>query len=177
MTENKDDISYALSNFDIMDFFNDKINIVCYKDIHKFNSIDELLGKYNRCIILYESTKGNHWACILKPYDYILYFDSYGIKPENEFRFIAPKYRKEQQEGDLIKLLVNQPLKIHFSQYRLQKLKKGINTCGKWCSVISKLMINEDEFNDIIKDLRMTFKLKNDEIISLLYKILSKQII
>jgi hypothetical protein len=45
----------SLSDLDIKNIMDNKINVVMYSDLHKYKDIKQLLGKYNRCIILYIS--------------------------------------------------------------------------------------------------------------------------
>ena len=44
-------IGYSLSVNDISKIFNNKINIITYKMIKKYNNIDELIKPFNKTII------------------------------------------------------------------------------------------------------------------------------
>ena len=183
---NKIKLSEALSDSDIRNFFMNKINIIKFSELSDYEDLNEVLGKYKRCIILFESEKidQGHWVALTeiqqpnkKPY--ILFADSYGVEPESEFNYIPKsfQYMSDQVRGTLIKLLIDQPLQVHFNQYRLQKLGKlnghSVNTCGKWAILFNLLNnITEDEFNKIIRSFEKEYKLEPDVIICLLYEAL-----
>ena len=175
-------LKQSLSDDDIRNFFNDKIKIVKYSELQNMESIDELLEPYLRCIILFEITGFNngHWTLLQQCYDtknkkpYILFFDSYGYSPENEISIIPIQFKREsnQERGYLLKLLYNQPQEIHYNNYRLQKIKKGINTCGKYCCVKGKYpFVDEHDFEKILR----STDLDPDYLICLLYKKLYKK--
>jgi hypothetical protein len=169
-------IKKSLSDTDIKKFFNNKINVIRYNELNNVDSIDEVLQPYGRCIILIESEKTNHWVLlqyINKPNNepYILFFDSYGISVGNEFNEIPKSIQRmtQQDRNVILKLLIDSPLKIHYNQYRLQKLKNGVNTCGRWCCVKGLLSdMTEDEFAKSIRKIQKETKLKPDQIICLL---------
>jgi len=170
-------LEHSLSDKEIKDFFDDKINVLRYSDLSNYKNLDDILGKYRRAIILFENENNlNHW-CLVHEVDikgqkpYVEWFDSYGIIPDNEFDYIPKSFQNlsKQKRGTLIKLLINQPLQVHYSQYRLQELHKGINTCGVWCCVRALYnMISEDEFAKLFRSGEQ-FGLTPDELVSLLF--------
>jgi hypothetical protein len=106
------------------------------------------LGKYERCIIIFENGEidNGHWTALVKIYEpnkkpYLLFADSYGHIMEEEFNGIPKSFQNMsmQKRDMLLKLLINQPLDVHYSQYRLQKIGKidgaNVNTCGRWASM------------------------------------------
>jgi hypothetical protein len=172
-------VKQSLSDTDIHNFFDGKINILKFSELKNYNNIDDVLGKYRRCIILFESGKLNrgHWCAILevKPSNkknYILFFDSYGLMIESELsdRYIPKSFQKlsNQQRGSLIKLLLNQPLPVHYNQYKLQKLKKNVNTCGKFC--VFRCLLNHLTEDEFAKLLRSQKPLSPDELVSIMYE-------
>ena len=107
-------------------------DVLLYRDLHRYNSIDELFYEDNLRIILIESKPGyGHWVSLIKTGDdTYTYFNSYGHPPDYEMRFLKPFYRN---------LLGEDPAEIH----RLAKGKKLIwnkmklqgkasSTCGRW---------------------------------------------
>ena len=107
-------------------------DILLYKDLHKYDSIEQLFYQDNLRIILIESSPGyGHWVSLIKSGDdTFTYFNSYGFAPDYEMRFLKPFYRN---------LLGEDPAEIH----RLAKGKKLIwnkmklqgkksSTCGRW---------------------------------------------
>ena len=120
----------ALSDDQIKDFFHQKVNILKFSEL-KGKTIDEILGKYKKCIILIEQDKidTGHWCLLHIVYPkgkskYLEWFDSYGCYPSSEFNYIPKSFQKisKQDRKDLIELLLTEDLPVHYSQYRLQKL-------------------------------------------------------
>lgn len=96
----------------------------------------------------------------------IQWFDSYGLLPDSELQFIKRNYRarSNQDYTHLTHLLLDWQRRtggvVKYSQYRLQKLKKGDNTCGRF--VVLRLMmrdLDEDEFAEIVPDSRAALDL------------------
>jgi hypothetical protein len=171
-----DKLSYSLSDVDIKKFFQDKVNVIRFKDL-KGKMLSTILGKYGRCIILIQqSNKNAHWVLLhiveeknKKPF--IEWFDSYGLYPENKFNYIPKSFQKlsDQERGTIVKLLLNQPMKIHYSQYRLQELKNGMNTCGKHCCLRGYYNnISEDDYAKLIKS-GLKHGISTDEMVNILY--------
>jgi hypothetical protein len=101
-----------------------------------FKTINELLGKHKKCVILYlNSVNYGHWTCIYEYNGTIYFFDSYGIKPNGELNWIPNHMNKKlkQDHKHLLKLLYDSKKPIEYNEYPLQKFGQGINTCGKWC--------------------------------------------
>lgn len=132
-------ISKSLSNDEIMGIINNKANLISYKNIHKYRSLDELLGNNNACVILYE-TKPNygHWCCIFKLNDEMVeFFDPYSIFPDKQIELINDEYREKSNQNYpyLTKLMVESPYILSYNHYPFQKYAKGINTCGRWVAL------------------------------------------
>ena len=65
----------ALSNYDIIKLLDRRVKIVLYPDLHKYSHIDEVLGDYDACILLFEARpKYGHWCAIFKQTDNNLEF-------------------------------------------------------------------------------------------------------
>ena len=182
MSNIKNLIKYAMSDDDIRRFFKGKINIMRFKDLERCEHIDQVLGPYERCIILFEGPKANHWTlCQVvrqpnkKPY--ILFFDSYGLIIENEWNYIPKSFMhlSDQKRGTLINLLINQELPVHYNEFKLQKLGKlhgvSVNTCGRWCCLKALYNdISEKEFAQLMK----STSLKPDELVCVIFEELNK---
>lgn len=173
----EEQLKESLSDEDIKQFFNDRINIIKYSELKNVHSLDQILRDYGRAIILFEikGLNNGHWTLLQSCKDkktntpYILFFDSYGYKPENELNYIATniKLMTDQSHGLLLKLLYNQPLVVRYNNLRLQKLAKNINTCGKYCCVKGKYpFLNENEFAEILRSTSYS----PDELICLIYE-------
>lgn len=129
----------ALSNFDILKLLDNKCNIVLYPNIHKYKDIDELLGSFGVCIILYETQpKYGHWIAILKTdKDSIEYFNPYGGVPDNALDSIPKKFKisSNQNLPYLSVLMHDSRYNLYYNEFRFQKLNKNIKTCGRHCVV------------------------------------------
>lgn len=133
--EYKNKIDYSLSGQDVIDALDGKCNIVSYPDIKKYRNINDLLGKYKKCVILYlNSANYGHWTCIYEYNGTIYFFDSYGVEPNGQLNWLPKNVNKllKQDHKHLLKLLYNSGKPIEYNEYPLQKFGKGINTCGKW---------------------------------------------
>lgn len=158
-------IDYPLSDEDIKKYFDDKCKIL------KYNEIDNFKIKENEPLfILYElkSNNNGHWICINKFNNEIYYFDSYGSYPENELKHQSQNaiINNLNPKNKVLKWLLEQPEKINYNNYEYQK--EG-NTCGKWCCVFSKLKLNIDNFNKLIK-YNKPKEMSNDEYINILFE-------
>ena len=133
-------------------------DVLLYKDLHKFDRIEDLFLEDNLRIILIESSPGyGHWVSIIKDGDTYIYFNSYGHQPDYEMRFLKPFYRN---------LLGEDPAEIHrlargrkliYNNMKLQG--KDSSTCGRW-QVLWAEMYNRGyslpEFIKWIKDNKTT---------------------
>lgn len=162
------EISKSLSGIDILDKV--KCNLIQYKDINKYNSIEELLGPTKKCVILYHTKRNyGHWTCLYEYNNTIFFFDSYGFIPDDELTFLHKDLKTELNSNHryLTQLLYNSNKPIEYNEYQLQERNKNVNTCGRW--VILRLKypsISVDDFYNIFK--QSSRYITNDELISLL---------
>lgn len=171
----KELIYYSLSDRDILDYFDNKINIFKYNELKNFDNIDDVLGKYRRCIILFENkANSGHWCALLeiktKKGKAILFHDPYGLIPTDEMHYIPKSFEKisDQKKEYLLRLLYDQPLQVRYSQFRLQKLASEVNTCGRHCIVRCEYpQYDEYEFDELMRSVK---GLNPDELVSLLTK-------
>jgi len=128
-----------------------KANIVAYSDLTRYKCIEDLLGKNGRVVLLYEVQPSvGHWTTIFYgppqeecdlEFPRIYFFDSYGLKPDDELEWVDIEFRQKAWNDMRIlsRLLKNTPSEIDYNNYRLQKMQKNVNTCGKWCA--ARLML------------------------------------
>tara|TARA_R110002153_G_scaffold25979_3_gene81894 strand:- start:1454 stop:1948 length:495 start_codon:yes stop_codon:yes gene_type:complete len=161
----------SLSGLDILK--NVKCNLIQYKDINQYNSIEDLLGKYKKCVILYHTKKDyGHWTCLYENNGTIFFFDSYGFIPDDELKFLHKDLKAELNSNHryLTQLLYNSNKPVEYNEYQLQDRKKNVNTCGRW--VILRLKypkISVNDFYDIFKE--SSKYINNDELITQLVNI------
>ena len=75
----------SLSDTDILNYMNGKTNLIQYKEIINYDNIDDLLGQYKKCVLLYHTRENyGHWTCLYKVKNTIYFFDSYGVIPDDE---------------------------------------------------------------------------------------------
>lgn len=169
-------VEKSLSEDDIRKKMNGLTKIIPYTDIYKFKTIDELLSPYDHVFLLYLTKPYyGHWTLVFKYPDRneIHFFDSYGYKPDTEFRFakdIKFRIKSKQIYHYLVSLLLKSFNKYHisFNQFQMQSHSRPdykIATCGRWCiSRIKNKCLNEYEFynlfggnnSNIDKDLLVT---------------------
>lgn len=174
--ELKDLMEYSLSDKDIRDYFDNKINVFKYNELKAFKNIDEALGKYKRCIILFENKQNSgHWCALMEikmknGKKAILFHDPYGLIPTEQMKYIPKSFEKlsDQRKEYLLRLLYEQPLEVRYSQFRLQKLAPNINTCGRHCVLRCEYPdYDEYEFDDLLRSVK---GLNPDELVTLLTK-------
>jgi hypothetical protein len=145
----------SLSNHEIKAFFNGDINLILYPDIKDIKNIQQLLGKYNRCVILYLTSQNyGHWCCIfLDNNSELHFFDSYGIMPDCELKFIDNDERTElnQKVPYLSKLIIKSGYITNYNNYKFQKEDPNITSCGYHC--IMRLCfsdLTDEQYKDLI---------------------------
>lgn len=164
------DLVKALSDVDIRNILNNKINVVLYSDLYKYKDINELLGKYQRAIILYifsknELGKSNgHWVLVgINKNNNIEFFCSYGTLPDKSLLKLPLELRKKFHEdySYISKLMYDSKLPIEYNDMALQQHHSVV--CGYYCigrAVTLKNMTIE-EFQKIFS----SDKKNNDELI------------
>jgi hypothetical protein len=160
----------SLSGNQIIKALNNDTQILTYENIVKCDTIDDLFENYDNAVILYlTDTNYGHWTCIFKNNNVVFFFDSYGTKPDGQFKSIPDYINKMHQQTYkyLTDLLYHCPYEVRFNQYKLQKHGEGINTCGRW--VIERLRnkdLNENEFANIF----LKSGMNPDKLVTLLTK-------
>lgn len=173
----EDLLHYSLNNNE-MSFLNPTASFVPYDMIHKYNDIDQLLGKGNMAFILYliKNERYGHWTCIYKIRGYngindecLVYFNSYGFHPDYDLKFV-PKTLKEkvfEHEPFLFQLIKQSPYTCYYNTHCLQS--DGVATCGAWVShrLMNKHLTN-DEYARLMKSLAKDMKITPDEAVAII---------
>lgn len=131
--------SKSLSGEELLDLVDRKANLLTYPELTNYENLNECLKPYGACILLYLTRENyGHWCCIIKHKDkHIEFFDSYGLFPDDEFKFIPEHFRKvsDQVYPHLTYLLYKANCPIEYNNYRLQSktdnVNKKIATCGR----------------------------------------------
>ena len=152
-------LNYPLSDLEIKHFFNGDVNIIKYRDLK-----DEFPER--PCIILFESRPTNHWVLVMDLDDgSLLYHDSYGCYPSDEFNWIPKSIQKltKQNQKKMYEILLKYP-KVRYNQYCIQD--KGTSTCGKHCCIRALFpSIDENDYFDLISG----YDVSPDEIVNLIF--------
>lgn len=153
-------VKKPLSSDEMLEALDYKCNIVKYSELKNYKNINDILGEYKKCILLYE-TKLNygHWTCLYKnkKKNTIFFFDSYGFVIDDELNFI-PHYNKKILNSDyryLTKLLYKSKCNIEYNEYELQDFSPDVSTCGRW--VIVRLLLNNlsvESFYNLFKNIK-----------------------
>ena len=146
--------------------FSPNANIIVYSDLYKYDRLPNL-----PCVILYEIAKGNgHWICLLETPEGIEHFDSYGLYPDEEFKFIPEDVKKILNENHtyLVNLLLNSGEQINYQPIKFQGGGR-IATCGRHCC--TRLLFPNHTTKQYADMMEYTSNILNkspDEIVSLL---------
>lgn len=165
-----DDIDYSLSDRDIRGLFNNQVNVITYDKLFGYRNINDLLGPYNRCVILYKSSASyGHWCCIKRTGTLISFFDSYGGFPDTQKVKNDPEFIRTSGQGfNYICKLLHQASTtntIEFNEHKYQLARKGINTCGKWCYVFLMFNGGTDDFYEFIMNTKKDLGLPSLDIL------------
>ena len=108
--------------------------IIKYSDLSKVRDLNYLLPRQTDYIIVLfeESPNSGHWISILRYNNSFEFFDSYGLKPDNERKWLTPQMLKllNQQEPVITNLLDNSGKDWTYNNVKYQSSSDGINTCG-----------------------------------------------
>ena len=140
-------------------------DIIMYKDLSQYNSIDDLLpnDKSYKIIFLNWGQKVGHWVLIMKLNGKFEYFNSYGIKYDNDLNCISRSIKMILGEDvrQITRLLGKN--KCSHSSYKLQG--KDSDSCGRY--VISRVQFmlqgyNNQEYKNYLDEMRDKYDINYD---------------
>lgn len=144
-----------LSGTDVVELVEGKANMVRYRDLHKFRTIDQVLGPHRAAFILFETSDGfGHWVAIYCNNNTLYFFNSYAGYPDDTLQVIDDEYRVQSQQDFpyLSQLMYNSPYELEYNDLKLQDKGGNIMTCGRWCALF--ILMRElpvDNFSAIFK--------------------------
>jgi hypothetical protein len=146
--------------------------ILKYSELANYRTVEELLPDPvdYRIILIEQNENTGHWCCILRYKKVIEWFDPYGIKPDGELSFISKmKNRILGQDTLYLTNLFTEATRrgwtCIYNKKRLQQLKKGISTCGRWCLLrITMLTQMYYDLPDFIAFIEKTFEMEGSGI-------------
>jgi len=71
-------------------------NVIKYSELANYKSIEELLPKDRsyKIVLIEQNYNSGHWTALLRYDDTIEWFDSYGVCPDGELKFINAVKRR-----------------------------------------------------------------------------------
>ena len=153
----RDGEKYTFSDQDIKNMTNNKYDIYKYEDLQNYNTINDILGTNNGAIILFqnESENSGHWVSIWLENNILHFFDSYGLKPDDELQY--SQYNLRIHNGfkvpHLTHLIKNSSYKLEYNHRKLQNSKKDTNTCGRWvCFRLLHRNLSNSQFYELFNN-------------------------
>jgi hypothetical protein len=152
------ELSKFLSNFDFRRYFGDDIDskILTYTELEQTNNIIDLLPNekdYKIILIQSEPNKG-HWCSLLRNKNHIIWFDSYGVYPDGQLKYINHDMNitLDQDKNEILRLMktASSEFTIEYNDYEFQSDSENVATCGRW-TIWSILMNN---LNYSLKDMK-----------------------
>lgn len=138
-------IKHSINGDDVLNICDKEANLLRTSELKNYSSIDQVLGKYRACILLYDMKKEvGHWSCIFEKYPGVLeFYCPYALHVDeaNEWTDGKPY---------LSNLLNNSRYQVYNNDYQLQKYKNDINVCGRY--VGARLMMRHlplQKFTDL----------------------------
>lgn len=137
-------ISHPINGDDVLNICNYQANLLSNSELKKYRSIDQVLGKYGACVILYDkNNKPGHWSCIIKQRENLLeFFCSYGMSLDEANEYTGG-------HNYLSSLINRSKYNVYFSTYQLQKDKKDINVCGRY--VGCRILLRDVPIDEFVK--------------------------
>lgn len=135
----------SLGDEDILKFCDGKLNVWTSPQLNEVSSIDEMLGEYGACAILYETEQKSpndvygHWCCVTKrSQDTCEFMDPYGLRLDDELKFVPEEYMIKTGQYARLSELINDPstpYRFVYNHEKLQQHKKGVDTCGRYVAL------------------------------------------
>lgn len=128
--------------------------------------------------VLYETIPGfGHWVGLLRTPEGIEHFDSYGLRPDSELKWVPRRYREAFQADapHMIRLLMRfqdearahgGDVGINFSEARLQGRRPDIATCGRWVALRCRNAgLEADEFAKKVRQAARKANMSTDQFV------------
>lgn len=119
-------------------------DIIMSTDLKHYDTLPRGLLDGSRCVVILYETAPNfgHWVLLhtlrspQSGKQTLEFFDSYGMKPDDELNHIPSQYRHDskQTKKEVVRLLLASPedIPISYNEHTFQVPYPGINTCGRW---------------------------------------------
>ena len=158
-------ISKPLTDGDLERFTGVKpADIIKYSDLKNFPKITDLLPEIKdfKIILIEDKYNSGHWVCVMRDGNNIEYFNSYGAKPDYEWKFINRMIRTclGEDTNEMTRLMEQAEadgMKTSYNKYRFQKLANSVQTCGRWVIFrieTFKMGFNNEQFKELVDKLK-----------------------
>ena len=143
-------------------------DIILYSALSQFNTIEELLPNntdFKIILLEWQRNKG-HWVVLYKLNDKYYYFNSYGVKYDNDLNVLSRCMRRilGEDTAQITRLLGGKDC-----GYSKRRFQKGMSqTCGRWCVMrIStlKMGFTQDDFENYLDKVKYNTDLPFDLIV------------
>lgn len=169
LTENEEQ---SVNSDDIKKLLKGQVRILTNRDLNRFNSIEDALGKYGAIAHLYlTNPKYGHWTAIFKRKNksgktIIEFFDPYSLPVDSELDYIGDGIREETNTvfPKLSELLYKSPHPIEYNDHKFQKFGHHISTCGRW--VIARLLFRDLTLEEFYKLFKPTEDIDSDKLVT-----------
>jgi hypothetical protein len=128
--------------------------------------------------ILYETSPGfGHWVALLDTPEGITHFDPYGLRPDDELKWVPKKYREAfaAESPHLVDFLLRVQAyrratggdsNVNYSQHRLQARKPWVATCGRWVALRCRnSAMTTDQFAKSVRGTAKDLGVSPDELV------------
>jgi hypothetical protein len=143
------------------------ITVLTYKQLNRLNALPRL-----PCAILYETSPGyGHWTGLLQTPQGVEHFDSYGLKPDGELKFVPDSLKVVLGEAypRLTELLLRDGRPINYSAAVLQDNNPLIATCGRHvCARMLFMKTSAEKYARIIRGTSKALSVTPDGLVSML---------
>jgi len=151
-------MNYPLTRTDIQVLL-PGVPVLTYTDLIGKQHIEEVLGPDGRLVLLFLTTglSQGHWVGIWKKGRTLCFFDSYGLAPDEERRWLsASKLVELHEDKPLLKTLFQDAqgrgYSTTFSRDHYQNERDESETCGRHVAVrLNHADLNESEYRTLIE--------------------------
>jgi hypothetical protein len=125
--------------------------VILYEELAQYRSIDDMLQGDRAIVILYQNTQySGHYVALLKKGNLIEFFDSYGMKPDEELRYV--EYNRIPLLTRLLQSAIKDGCRVIYNATRLQSMRTGINDCGEFAGMRIRMYdLSQEDFLNMFK--------------------------
>jgi len=163
--------AYPLGNDNLLELVDlEPSNIFTSKKLLEVDSIDELLDRNGRGIMLFltENENTGHWIALIRKGVNLEVFDPYGNKPSEWNKKLNSVDGLNPPNGTLEKLIKDSGYKIKINKVKHQPINDSNSaTCGKHSGI--RLLfhkMNLDEYNNFMGGIKKKYGIKSEDLVN-----------